>query len=69
MTDRPASAKKTKQPEAVIPTDEIKKEDTKGDKRGHGRTNKGPNAVEEKTDRKNISGQKRVTPNVKRNET
>lgn len=52
----PAVAKKPKNPEAVIPVDEVKKEDTKGDKRGHGKSNKGPNSQPEKTDRKDQPG-------------
>lgn len=46
-----APGPKSKQPEPIIPTEEVKKEDTKGDKRGHGRTNKGPNSAPVKTDR------------------
>lgn len=57
-----------KQPEAVIPTEEVKKENTKGEKRTHGRTNKGPNATIEKDDRKNKTGQNRKDPNARRTE-
>jgi hypothetical protein len=62
------STKPNKTPEPVIPVDEVKKDDTKGEKRGHGKTNKGPNSVPEKDDRKNLSLKKRVTPSAKRTE-
>jgi len=62
------STKPSKTPEPVIPVDEVKKDDTKGEKRGSGKTHKGPNALAEKDDRKNKSIVKRVTPSAKRTE-
>ncbi|KAL4463398.1 hypothetical protein ABPG72_011610 [Tetrahymena utriculariae] len=59
---------KKQQPEQVIPTEEVKKENTKGEKRTHGRTNKGTNATVEKDDRQNKTGLKKKDQNARRNE-
>ncbi|EAR82031.2 hypothetical protein TTHERM_01345770 (macronuclear) [Tetrahymena thermophila SB210] len=59
---------KKQQPEQIIPTEEVKKENTKGEKRTHGRTNKGTNATVEKDDRQNKTGLKKRDQNARRNE-
>jgi len=41
------STKPSKTPAPVIPVDEVKKDDTKGEKRGSGKAHKGPNAIPE----------------------
>lgn len=62
------STNNKKTPEPVIPTEEVKKENTKVEKGNHARTNKGSGATEKKDDRKNKTGQKPRDPNAKRTE-